>query len=74
MKKFSAVIDIAHLVSAVLLVVVLGSLMYTMTDISTWNTTTKNGSGVLTTMGSLLPLLVVITVAVSFLSFAQPDG
>ena len=70
MKKLDGAIGISQLVTAVLTVVVLGALMYTMTDFAVINAS-RNGSAAIAALLLLLPLLVIITVVVGFSKFAQ---
>lgn len=71
MKKLKAFMDIATLISAVLLVVVLGSLLVTVTDTTAGLNMSRNGSAAIGAMISLIPLLIIIAVVVSFLKMSE---
>jgi hypothetical protein len=71
MKKLKAFMDIATLISAVLLVVVLGSLLVTITDTTAGLNMSRNGSAAIGAMISLIPLLIIIVVVVSFLKMSE---
>jgi hypothetical protein len=68
MKKLNAVLSVGELVTAVITIVILGALMYTMTDFAVVNAS-RNGSVAITAMMAMLPLLTVVIVVISMVKF-----
>jgi hypothetical protein len=65
MKK-PGLMSIGSLIGMILVVVVLGALMYTVTDNTIGIANTKNVSGATGTLVTLIPLFLVIAVVISF--------
>lgn len=69
MNKLKGAFGIAEIIAFTLVILILGSLMYTLTDIVKFNATGSNVTGASATLIGLLPLLVVVIVIVSAVKF-----
>ena len=76
MKKLKGAIDVAHLIMAIVFIVILGALLPVMTDFSIGlnDSAARNGSAAIQSFVSLLPVLIILAVVVSFVAFATHDG
>ena len=71
MRKFKGVINIASLVGAVVVAIVLGALLGTVADNTIGIQGVGNVTGATSTMVGLVPLFLVIAVVLSFVAFKK---
>lgn len=68
MKSFKGVMSISKLIGAVIIAIVLGALIGTITDSTIGMQGTGNVTGATSVMVGLIPLFLVIAVLVSYIS------